>query len=203
MAWQVAVCEPGRAVKAGELLRSEGYSVFVPLMREHRRKKVGGGRVVINSIERPLFGPYLFIDVTRGWGWMEGRYIVRLLRGVGDVDGVVSDGVMAALMDSADQEGVIVGRELPRVRNSRCIDFVAQPGDLCNVTLFSLQRLIGVIHDVSRVERTGFLDVLVEILGRECKVNVHYTQVQLGTLREPPSGANRRARRTVVEMEPA
>jgi transcription antitermination factor NusG len=137
-----------------------------------------------------LFGPYLFVDADEDFG--HARYVVRVLRGASS-EGVVPDKVVEALIGSADEMGVIVGQELPRLRNSRCIDFVASAGDLCNVTV-SLQKLIGVIQDVSRVEKTGFVDVLVEMLGRQCKVNLHYTQVQLVS-RLPPTGQNRRERR--------
>lgn len=198
--WQVAVCEPGRTVRAGELLKADGYEVFVPLMREHKKVRTSGGHLTVNSVERPLFGPYLFIEWD-GWGRVCGRYIVRVLDGVGGGEGVVPQKVMESLIEAADPDGVIVGRDLPRVKNGRCIDFVAQPGDLCNVTV-SLQQLIGVIYDVSKVERTGFLDVLVEILGRQCKVNLHYTQVQVIT-RKPPAGVNRRVRRNTCRAEPA
>jgi transcription antitermination factor NusG len=182
---------------AAELLKADGQDVFLPLIREHRQVKERG-HVWVNSVERPLFGPYLFVD---GEVDTRARYVISVLKGAGSI-GVVPPKVMNALIESADDQGVVVGRELPRLVRSRCIDFVASPGDLCNVTI-SLQKLIGVIQDVSRVERTGFVDVLVEMLGMQCKVNLHYTDVQLVS-RLPPSGQNRRERRAgIVAGSPA
>jgi hypothetical protein len=154
------------------------------MLREHRRSQTKQGSWRLDSVERPLFGPYLFVsgDVN----WLSTRYVAKLLTGQ------LSDRFMDVLIAEADEHGVIVGRALPRVTNGRCIDFVANKGDLCNVMLLSsIERLHGVIEDVSKVEKTGFVTVLLDMLGRQCKVEMHYTQIG----RLPPSGANRRERR--------
>jgi hypothetical protein len=191
MAWTVVVCEPGKVLAAKELLAASGQRVFLPMLREHHRSKAADGVVRLNSIERPLFGPYLFLHEETEINWLQVRYVQRLL------SGWIPDAVIDVFLERSDEYGVLVGRELPRVKNGRYTDFVANAGDPCNVSL-STQELIGVILDVSRVEKTGLVTVLVEMLGRACKLSVHYTSVQ-PKQRLPPSGMNRKARRMALQ----
>ena len=196
MPWQVVSCESGKVLAAKDLLTSLGRITFLPLMRQHLRTKGPDGIVLLNSIERPLFGPYLFLrEAQQELNWLEMRYVQRLL------SGTVPDPIMDAFLERTDEHGVLLGRELPRVKNGRCIDFVASAGDPCNVSV-SAQQLMGTILDVSKVERTGLVTVLVEMLGRACRMQLHYTSVQ-PKQHLPPSGMNRKARRMELQQMPA
>ena len=185
--WSVVVCEPGRVNDCSSLLRERGHTTFLPLLREHRRTLDKQKVWRVTSYDRPLFGPYLFINADNV-NYLTMRYVAKIL------NSTVPDPVISALQAAADADGVIVGRHLPRVTNGRCIDFVAKRYDVCNL-IISTEEVRGIIEDVSKVEKTGFVTVLMTMLGRECRTELHYTKIGNVIGRLPPSGLNRRERR--------
>jgi transcriptional antiterminator RfaH len=116
--WYVVHCKPNEDERAETQLLNQGFEIFRPRVRAHRR--CGGvKRVRITS----MFPRYLFIHLEEtGEQWASVKYtrgVIGLVR-AGDWTPAVPDPIVEALLEQIDAEGCIDTRaDGGLVRNDR------------------------------------------------------------------------------------
>jgi transcription antitermination factor NusG len=130
-------------------LQNQGFPVFLP-----RRQKTRRHARKIDIVFAPFFPGYLFtqLDLTRDqWRSINGTYGVGRLVMQGDAPAPAPRGVIEALRDACDEQGIIhlPGDEL-------------KPGQSVRILAGAFVDLVG---EIDRLDDTGRVRVLLEIMG--------------------------------------
>jgi transcriptional antiterminator RfaH len=146
--WYAVQCRPHRERVAALHLLNQGYFVHLPLRekaRRHARK--------IETVRTPFFPGYLFVnlDVARdSWRSVNGTVgVVRLVM-QGERPTPVPPGIVEALMDACDEDGLL----------HWCCDL--SPGQTVRVLTGPFAELIGELEQLSDA---GRVRVLLNIMG--------------------------------------
>jgi len=154
-AWYLIYTKPRQEQIAKENLTRQGYSVYLPLVRQLRRR--AGRRV---GLVGPLFPRYMFIrlDTTSdNWSPIRSTLGVSTLVHFGFQPATVPDDLVALLSASENPEGLHeTGRAL-------------RPGDKVNIEDGPMAGYEGIFLAASGRERVL---VLLEIMGKEVRVQV-------------------------------
>jgi len=154
-AWYLIYTKPRQEQIAKENLARQGYSVYLPLVRQLRRRT--GRRV--GSIE-PLFPRYMFIrlDTTSdNWSPIRSTLGVSTLVHFGFQPATVPDDLVALLSARENPEGLHdIGRGV-------------RPGDRVRIEDGPMAGYEGIFVASSGRERVL---VLLEIMGKEARVQV-------------------------------
>lgn len=136
--WHVVYTHPQAELVALENLRSQGFTAYLPVIRERRPCRTAGRRPHVRDV--PLFPRYLFVSFdpeADAWGaiWFT-RGVRSLLRSAPYTPAQVPDGIVEALIERAGPDGVIDegAHELPPI----------QPGQEAQVISGPLEGLSGV-----------------------------------------------------------
>lgn len=154
-AWYLIYTKPRQEHIAKENLARQGFSVYLPLVRQLRRR--AGRR--IGFIE-PLFPRYMFIRLdttTDNWSPIRSTFGVSTLVHFGFRPATVPDDLVALLSARENPEGLHETGRAP------------QPGDRVRIEDGPMAGYEGLFLATSGRERVL---VLLEIMGKEARVQV-------------------------------
>jgi transcriptional antiterminator RfaH len=144
--WCVARSEPKREATAAAFLAKAGYAVYLPRIREVRRRH---GRGVVTT--PPLFPNYLMAQIELQWHRASKTIGVAGLIMSGDGPAKVPDSVIDEIR-ARERDGYVVLQEKPRFR----------PGDPIRVASGLLMGATGLFSGMRGPERVA---VLLGLLG--------------------------------------
>ena len=147
--WYAVQCLPNRVSMALMNLQKQTFPVFLP-----RRQKTRRHARKIDVVLTPFFPGYLFVklDLTRDpWRSGNGTYGVGRLVMQGDVPAPAPRGVIEALRDACDENGVLhlPGDEL-------------KPGQSVRILTGAFADFVG---EIDRLDDSGRIRVLLDIMG--------------------------------------
>lgn len=158
--WYVARTLPQRELRAAQQLTNQGFRTFVPRYWRNRRHAHK-----VETISVPLFSRYLFIIIDRErdrWRSINGTLGVDRLLMYGREPQPVPRGVVERLIEAADSEGNIQ------------FDFHLKEGQTIRVTAGPFADFVG---ELERLDDSGRVRVLLEIMGGKMRVALPQTQV--------------------------
>ncbi|MGA7711102.1 MAG: transcriptional activator RfaH [Rhizomicrobium sp.] len=147
--WYAVQCLSHRESMASSHLRNQGFPAFLPRrqkMRRHARK--------IDVVLAPFFPGYLFVqlDLQRDqWRSVNGTYGVGRLVMQGDAPAAAPRGVIEALRDACDENGVL------RLPNDDL-----KPGQSVRILSGAFADFVG---EIDRLDDAGRVRVLLDIMG--------------------------------------
>ncbi len=163
--WYLVYCKPRQEVVARRNLERQGYTTYVPLLRQTRRRK---GRST--SVVAPMFPRYLFILLnheTDNWGPIRSTIGVVSVVRFGQTPAAVPNQLIEVLRAQADGDGVQIWspEEYQRGMKVRITDggfagyegiFMARSGrDRVTVLLQVLGRHTRASVDLGAIEPAG------------------------------------------------
>jgi transcriptional antiterminator RfaH len=104
--WYLVYAKPRQETVARMNLERQGYSVYLPLVRQPRRHK---GRAI--SVVAPMFPRYLFIQLdkhTDNWGPIRSTFGVVSIVRFGQAAAAVPNDLIAVLQSREDENGIQV-----------------------------------------------------------------------------------------------
>jgi len=152
--WRLVRTLTSREIFAAEQLQRQGFSVFLP----KQMKTVRHARRIRVALAA-YFPGYLFVqlDLARDrWRSVNGTLGVAHLVGQGEHPAAVPQGVVEALMEAADERGVLVGPPL-------------KAGQTVRITAGAFADQLAVIE---RLDDAGRVRVLLEIVGGQVLVSL-------------------------------
>lgn len=102
--WYLVYAKPRQETVARMNLERQGYTVYLPLVRQPRRHK---GRVI--TVVAPMFPRYLFIQLDRqtdNWGPIRSTFGVVSIVRFGQTAAAVPDDLVALLRSREDESGI-------------------------------------------------------------------------------------------------
>jgi len=152
--WFVANTRPQGEVQARAHLERQGFHVFCPLYRKtirHARQR--------REVEAPLFPGYIFVqlDLSQPWTIVNGTRGVRRLLAQGERPLALPAGFVETLQRQMREQGVIALE--PAFGIGAAVRIVEGP----------FAELIGTVE---RLDATGRVQVLLELLGRSVAVKM-------------------------------
>lgn len=150
--WYAVHSQPFAEDRAARQLSDQGFPIYLP----RRRKTVRHARKM-RTIDAPLFPRYLFValDLTRDqWRKINSTFGVSRLLMSGEQPQAVPPGVVEALLESADGNGVV---DLARTLKPGPVLMMAGP--------FAEQLAL-----FEALDDTGRVRVLLDIMGRQVRV---------------------------------
>lgn len=154
--WYLVYCKPRAETTARRNLERQGYTTYLPLLRQRRRRK---GRNV--SVVGPMFPRYLFIllnQETDNWGPIRSTLGVVSVVRFGQTPAAISDRLIELFRRQEDADGVQVWSPEEYQRGMKV-----------RITSGGFAGYEGIF-----VARTGRerVTVLLEVLGREARASV-------------------------------
>lgn len=155
MKWFVVNTQPHKETTAERHLREQGYRVFLPSFmrpRRHARR--------VDVVRKALFPGYLFVQLDVGrsaFSPINSTVGVRRLVTRGATPAAAPDALVSALIERADEEGVLR-------------DPVLQPGQRVRFVRGPFADIIGAIYALADNDRVV---VLLNMLGRDLKKTVY------------------------------
>ena len=152
--WYVVQTQTYRESLAAQHLRSQDYTVFLPLRkrtRRHARK--------LDSVLVPFFPKYLFVQLNLShhqWRSINGTRGVTRVISFGERPEPVPPGIIEALQLNCDAGGVFEGEEL---KVGQSVRILAGP----------FADLIG---ELDRLGPAGRVRILLDIMGRRMPITV-------------------------------
>ena len=154
--WYVCLTKPRREALAVRKLEEQGYEVFLPLLTQWEKKKVGWTRK-----QQVMFPRYGFVRCSRS-----GQSIapIRSTPGVtglvafGNVPATLQEPTLDAIRSLAERQATVLDGEI----------FPFQAGDSVEISAGPLKGLSGIVSLVAEVRVT----VLLSLLGREKPVAI-------------------------------
>ena len=161
--WHVVYTQPKSETIAAENLRRQGFNVYLPLYKTHKKSVA-----VVVSQSVPMFARYVFF---RPGHVAQSVSAARSTRGVSFV---LSFGFQMAVIKNVQLE-VIKGFEL--ARNSLDAGQISpfQPGVKVRFADNNMRGLDGIVTSVSSKR----VKVLLELLGKQHTVSVDHQRVEL------------------------
>jgi len=160
--WYLVYCKPRQESVARENLVRQGYEVYLPHMREVRRRQ--GKRV---GVIAPMFPRYLFIRLsseTDNWSPIRSTLGVVSIVRFGRAAARVPDALIGALRSHEDEQGIQI---LP-VEEYR-------PGSRVRITQGGFAGYEGIFQAASGRDR---VTVLLEVLGRSARTTVDADSIE-------------------------
>jgi transcriptional antiterminator RfaH len=155
MTWLVVHTKPRSEDQAAEHLSRQGYTVFLPHIRERKRRQTSW-----QWVTSPLFPRYLFVDVPLG------EQTVAPIRSTIGVGGLVKFGqALASVPDHVID--FLREQQSPEVDARQMEDWIHKPGDRVEILEGPFAGL-NAIYQVRKGEDRAL--VLVELLGRQSSV---------------------------------
>lgn len=161
-AWYLVYTKPRQEGVAQANLERQGYPIYLPRIRQRRRR---AGRAA--DVIEPLFPRYLFIQLsqqTDNWGPIRSTLGVSSLVRFGADPAVVPEGLIAALRAHDDETG-IQALDLPDFESGQAVRVQAGP----------MQGYEGIF--VARTSRQR-VTVLLNVLGKQAKLRVDADQLE-------------------------
>lgn len=155
-------CKPRQETVARENLTRQGYEVYLPVMREVRRRQ--GRRVTLNA---PMFPRYLFIHLnsqTDNWSPIRSTLGVVSIVRFGRAAARVPDALIAAMKSREDANGIQV---LPVEEY--------MPGTRVRITQGSFAGYEGIFQAATGRDRVA---VLLDVLGRNARATVDSSSIE-------------------------
>ncbi len=146
--WYAVQCQPHREQIAASHLTDQAFKVFLPCReraRRHARR--------IETVRRPFFPGYLFVSLDLAvarWRSINGTCGVVRLVAHGDHPSAAPSGVIEALMEACNEDGVLSWR--PDLK----------PGQKVRILIGPFVDLIG---ELDRMTDAGRVAVLLDLLG--------------------------------------
>jgi len=159
--WYLVYAKPRQETVARMNLERQGYSVYLPLVRQPRRHK---GRMI--TVVAPMFPRYLFIRLDRqtdNWGPIRSTFGVVSIVRFGQAAAAVPDDLIVLLRSREDESGIQV-LPLEQYRH----------GAKVRITEGGFAGYEGIFIAHSGRDR---VTVLLEVLGRHTRA-----RVELGTI---------------------
>lgn len=167
--WNVAQVKPGQYERARTNLVRQGYEVAMPRLRKATRK---GGRAATRLV--PLFPGYAFIQEPAGgldWRPINATYgIGRLIAGENGRPARLPSGFVESLLSRTDPDGVFSAP--PAVAAGDDVEIVAGP-------------FAGIVAKVVTLTETGRIRVLLDLLGRSVRTEVHQFDLDIVARAQP------------------
>ena len=163
--WYLVYAKPRQETVARMNLERQGYTVYLPLVRQARRHK---GRVI--TVVLPMFPRYLFIQLDRqtdNWGPIRSTFGVVSIVRFGQTAAAVPEDLITLLRSREDESGIQI---LPLEQYRR--------GTKVRITEGGFAGYEGIFVAHSGGER---VTVLLQVLGRYTRA-----RVELGAI-EPAS----------------
>jgi transcriptional antiterminator RfaH len=163
-AWYLVYTKPRQEEVAVTNLERQGYGVYLPHVREARKRQ--GRRVMLVE---PLFPRYLFIHLdthTDNWGPIRSTLGVASLVRFGHEPARIPDGLINFLKTRESQAGLHDWAELKY-----------QSGDRVRVAEGAFRGYEGILLARNSRERVV---VLLDILGRQVRTKVDVSQIERG-----------------------
>ncbi|MAC35736.1 MAG: transcription/translation regulatory transformer protein RfaH [Haliea sp.] len=157
MSWLVVHSKPREEERAAQHLANQGFEVFLPRLRQ-RKRRAGGWRVVTG----PLFPRYLFARVEVG---EQDTSVIRSTQGVANL---VRFGYRLAEMPG-DVIDYLRAQQDPMLQARAEDEWPHKPGDRVSILEGPFAGLTGV-YQMPKDEQRVLL--LVELLGRQNQVLV-------------------------------
>ena len=154
--WYLVYSKPRQEAVAGRNLERQGYTIYLPLVRQVRRRE--GKRV---SVVTPMFPRYLFIRLNRetdNWGPIRSTLGVVSVVRFGQVPAAVPDDLVELLQKREDEKGIQV---LPAEQY--------RPGAKIRITDGGFAGYEAVFLARSGRDR---VTVLLKVLGRNTRASV-------------------------------
>lgn len=154
--WYLVYCKPRQETTARTNLERQGYTIYLPLVRQSRRRE--GRRV---SVITPMFPRYLFIrlnDKTDNWSPIRSTLGVVSLVRFGSSPAAVPEDLVELLRQREDEDGVQV---LPVEQYRR--------GTKVRITEGGFAGYEGIFVARSGNER---VTVLLQVLGRPTRASI-------------------------------
>ncbi len=147
--WYAVQCLSHREAVASAHLQNQNFPVFLP-----RRQKTRRHARKIDVVLAPFFPGYLFVqlDLKRDqWRSVNGTYGVSRLVMQGDVPASAPPGVVEALRDACDENGIL-----------RLPDDQLTPGQSVRILTGAFADFVG---EIDRLDDAGRVRVLLDIMG--------------------------------------
>jgi transcriptional antiterminator RfaH len=154
--WYLVFSKAQQEGKAQANLERQGYRVFLPMIRQMRRRK--GKR---QQILEPMFPRYLFIHLDRindNWGPIRSTFGVSGIVRFGLEPGKVPDEVIDNLIRRGNDEGII-DLDAPAF----------QPGDRVQILEGPMQGYAAIFHAKSSRDRVL---LLLDLVGKQVRVQL-------------------------------
>jgi transcriptional antiterminator RfaH len=151
--WYAVHCLSHREGAAAAHLQNQDFPVFFPRRRKTRRHARR-----IETVLVPFFPGYVFVtlDLSRDrWRSVNGTYGVASLVMQGDGPAAVPVGVVEALQNSCDEQGVIH------------YEVDLQPGQRVQIVQGAFTELVG---QLDQLDAAGRVRVLLDMLGRSTPI---------------------------------
>lgn len=160
--WYLIYTKPRQETLAQANLERQGYGVYLPKLRQMRRRR-GKQEAVVE----PLFPRYLFIHLdtqSDNWGPIRSTFGVASLVRFGSEPAQVPNGLVAHLKAQEGQEGLHEWAE-PKMK----------VGDRVRVAEGPLKGVEGILLAKSGQERVM---LLLEMLGKEVRTHLATGQIE-------------------------
>ena len=160
--WYLVYCKPRQENVARDNLVRQGYQVYLPRMREVRRRQ--GKRI---SLIAPMFPRYLFIRLsseTDNWSPIRSTLGVVSIVRFGRAAARVPDALIGALRSHEDEQGVQI---LPVAEY--------RPGSRIRITQGGFAGYEGIFQAASGRDR---VTVLLDVLGRSARTTVDAASIE-------------------------
>ncbi|WOJ94272.1 transcription termination/antitermination NusG family protein [Congregibacter variabilis] len=158
MTWLVVHTKSRGEEQAADQLVVQGYEVFLPRIRERKRRQNRW-----QWVTAPLFSRYLFVNVPLG------EQSVAPIRSTVGVSTLIRFGQSLASMPDAVIE-YLRSQQSPELEAREVEDWPHKPGDQVEILAGPFEGLKG-IYQLPRGEDRALL--MVELLGRQNSIVVH------------------------------
>lgn len=155
--WYVAYTRTGMERLAQGHLERQGFSVYLPRrlkQRRHARR--------VDTIAVPLFPRYIFVAFDTSadrWQAVNGTHGVSNLVGAGEHPSAVPGGVIEAIREREDAEGLVNIGDPDRFA----------PGEAVEITQGALADQVGIFKCANDNQR---VTLLLDLLGRETEIQL-------------------------------
>lgn len=156
---------------ARDALVGMGMEVFCPFESVKRRRNLSRGRSKLETVELPVFSPYLFVRTDSYLAAQRARGVHSLVKSRG-LPLVVPDAVMKMIVAATDP----TGRTDKSPRN-KSFWFKPKVGENVNVIDGPFNGFMAEVKSLARLDETGAISAWVTIFGRPTSVDLPYTWV--------------------------
>jgi transcriptional antiterminator RfaH len=160
--WYLVYCKPRQETVARENLVRQGYEIYLPFMRDVRRRQ--GRRIAQIS---PMFPRYLFIHLNRdtdNWAPVRSTLGVVSIVKFGHDPARVPDDLIALLRSHEDPQGIHI---LPAEEY--------KPGSRVRITQGGFAGYEGIFQAATSRDR---VTVLLDVLGRKARATVDSASIE-------------------------
>jgi transcriptional antiterminator RfaH len=160
--WYLVTTKVRQERLAKENLDRQGYEVYLPMLRVRRKRR---GKFV--HVVEPMFPRYLFVRLDQkydNWSPIRSTYGVSGIVYFGSIPARVSDELIGALKQKADENGV-----------QTLLEPELQVGDSVRIAEGVMAGYEGIIHAKNSKER---ILILLDIAGKYTKVDVSIEHIE-------------------------